>query len=116
MDGKYKLPPLKMVKLVVEAFTKFTVEEATKENGAPERASKVEVAAALCPYTVGWVKGSPAESPVIVIGELPSTLNVEQVTEPAQVAEVVETVPKLLAPVQYARLPMTGAEEVPMPR
>ncbi|MEK7516474.1 MAG: hypothetical protein AAB562_02655 [Patescibacteria group bacterium] len=51
-----------------------------------------------------------------VIGEEPSTLNVLHVSDPEHEADVVATVPSELAPVQYARLPTTGADEVPTPR
>jgi len=54
--------------------------------------------------------------PVMVTLLDPMMLNEEQVTEPAQEAVAVATVPSELFPVQYARLPITGADEVPTPR
>jgi len=43
------LPPPKIERLVVEAFTKLTVEEATRENGPAFSERSVEVVTALCP-------------------------------------------------------------------
>ena len=53
---------------------------------------------------------------VIDIGEVPSTLKDVHETPDEHETLVVATVPKELAPVQYARLPIVGAEDVPMPR
>ena len=53
---------------------------------------------------------------VMVTGDEPRMVNDEHEAEPEQDADVVATVPSVFAPVQYARLPIVGALEVPMPR
>ena len=51
-----------------------------------------------------------------MIGDAPSTLKVVHDTLPLQVTEVVATVPRVFAPVQYESCPVVGAELVPSPR
>ena len=43
MPGNHVFPPEKTVRLVVEALTKLTVEEATREQGEPVREMRVVV-------------------------------------------------------------------------
>ena len=56
-----------------------------------------------------------AALPVIVTGEAPRIVKLEQDTEPEQEALVVATVPSVFALVQYARSPVLGFEDVEMP-
>ena len=81
------------------------VEEAVEKK--PLRRPRVVVVEL---YPVLTVNGKPEE--VMVIGEEPRTLNVEQVVPPEQVTEVVAVEPKLLPPVQYVRWPVVGVEVV----
>ena len=111
IDVSHVLPVF--VSIVVDACVK-KVEEAMTEAFLSHRLVVV-----LCTNTPAYestLHGHVMPVPVSVIGELPSTLNVLHVSEPAHVADVVATVPKLFSPVQYARLPTTGAELVPTPR
>ena len=101
------------VNIVVEACVK-KVEDAITPAFLSHSPVVVELTATLAYESK--VHGQVMPVPVKVIGDEPSTLNVLHVREPAHVADVVATVPNELAPVQYARLPATGADDVPMPR
>jgi hypothetical protein len=79
------------VRLVVEAFTKLTVDDATRENGEPLRSRSVVVAEVVCPYTEVWVKGSP-DGPVPLETEVTIpcafTVRLALVYEPALTPEL----------------------------
>ena len=101
------------VSIVVDACVK-KVDEAMTDAFLSHRPVVV-----LCTKTLAYesmVHGQVMPVPVSETGDDPRTLNAVHVTDPVQDTEVVATVPKLFAPVQYARLPATGALDVPMPR
>jgi hypothetical protein len=93
------------------AFTNCEVEEAK----SPVRAkSGVVVADVVVPKLVGWVKASKAE-PVMLMGEEPRTLKVEQETPEEHVTEVVAVLPSVVTPdvlVMYASPEMAMSDEV----
>ena len=101
------------VSIVVLACVK-KVEEAMTDAFLSHSPVVVELTATDAYESI--VHGHVMPVPVSVIGELPSTLNVEHDNDPAHVADVVATTPSEFAPVQYARPPTTGADDVPTPR
>lgn len=109
------------VRYVVPVFVKSVVDACVKkveEAMSPAFLIQSPVVVELTPTPAyeSMVHGQVIPVPVSEIGDVPRTLNVLHVREPPHVTDVVATVESEFAPVQYARFPMTGAEEVPMPR